>query len=206
MSSSIVFQHLHLSLSYTGSVLRTDLSFFALWIMGNIMRITGRCTLITLSGIVSKNRLNPIMQRAKIDRSVRKCYLFTTMLHLWLKSQPCRRTPYPVGHVGWRDIRSYGKSPQIYLNTFKLFCFYLSLKYSLKPVLNHIKKLWLHNITDTPFTYFISVDLWPGRKLSISRMRTRNMHKAYYIPIVSHPVDYLENGGKLRPQHLPYPW
>ena len=31
-----------------------------------------------------------------------------------------------------------------------------------------------------PFTYFIPVDLWPGTKLSISRMRTRNMHKAYW--------------------------
>ena len=38
--------------------------------MGN-MRITWRCTLIS-SAIVSQNRLNPIMQRAKIDRSVRR--------------------------------------------------------------------------------------------------------------------------------------
>ena len=36
------------------------------------MRITRRCTLIFLSAIVSQNRLNPIMQRAKIDRSVRR--------------------------------------------------------------------------------------------------------------------------------------
>ena len=38
--------------------------------MGNIMRITRRCTLISLSAIVSRNRLNPRMQRAKIDMSV----------------------------------------------------------------------------------------------------------------------------------------
>ena len=36
------------------------------------MRITRRCTLISLSAIVSQNRLNPIMQRAKIDKSVRR--------------------------------------------------------------------------------------------------------------------------------------
>ena len=36
------------------------------------MRITRRCTWISLSAIVSQNRLNPIMQRAKIDRSVRQ--------------------------------------------------------------------------------------------------------------------------------------
>ena len=36
------------------------------------MRITLRCTLISLSAIVSQNRLNPIMQRAKIDRSVQR--------------------------------------------------------------------------------------------------------------------------------------
>ena len=36
------------------------------------MRITRQCTLITSSAIVSQNRLNPIMQRAKIDRSVRR--------------------------------------------------------------------------------------------------------------------------------------
>ena len=35
------------------------------------MRITWRCTLIFLFAIVSQNLLNPIMQRAKIDRSVR---------------------------------------------------------------------------------------------------------------------------------------
>ena len=40
--------------------------------MGNILRITRRCTLISLSAIVSQNRLNPIMQRAKIDRSMRR--------------------------------------------------------------------------------------------------------------------------------------
>ena len=57
---------------YEGSALHTDLSFFALWIIRNIMRITWRCTLISLSAIVSQNRLNPIMQRAKIDRSVRR--------------------------------------------------------------------------------------------------------------------------------------
>ena len=38
----------------------------------NIMRITRRCTLISLSAIVSPNRLNPITQRVKIDRSVRR--------------------------------------------------------------------------------------------------------------------------------------
>ena len=55
-----------------------SLFILLLWIMGNIMRITRRCTLISLSAIVSQNRLNPItmimimiMQRAKIDRSVR---------------------------------------------------------------------------------------------------------------------------------------
>ena len=36
------------------------------------MQITRRCTLIYLSAIVSQNRLTPIMQRAKIDRSVRR--------------------------------------------------------------------------------------------------------------------------------------
>ena len=34
------------------------------------MRITRRCTLMSLSAIVSQNRLNSIMQRAKINRSV----------------------------------------------------------------------------------------------------------------------------------------
>ena len=36
------------------------------------MRITRRCTLIFLSAIVYPNRLNPIMQKAKNDRSVRR--------------------------------------------------------------------------------------------------------------------------------------
>ena len=36
------------------------------------MRITRRRTLIYLSAIVSQNRLNPIVQRAKIDRLVRR--------------------------------------------------------------------------------------------------------------------------------------
>ena len=36
------------------------------------MWITRRCTSIFLSAIVSQNRLNPIMQRAEIDRSVRR--------------------------------------------------------------------------------------------------------------------------------------
>ena len=46
--------------------------FSPLWIMGDIMRIARRCTLISLSAIISQNRLNPVMQRAKIDRSVRR--------------------------------------------------------------------------------------------------------------------------------------
>ena len=41
-----VVTHTKTTLSYTGSALRTDLSFFALWIMGNIMRIARRCSLI----------------------------------------------------------------------------------------------------------------------------------------------------------------
>ena len=36
------------------------------------MRITRRCSLISLSAIVRPNRINPIMQRAKINRSVRR--------------------------------------------------------------------------------------------------------------------------------------
>ena len=46
--------------------------FSPLWIIGNIMRIARRCTLISLSAIISQNWLNPVMQRAKIDRSVRR--------------------------------------------------------------------------------------------------------------------------------------
>ena len=37
-------------------------------------------------------------------------------------------------------------------------CFHLSLKYSPKSVLNRIKTM-THNITDTPFIYFILVGL-----------------------------------------------
>ena len=44
------------------------------------MRITQRCTLISLSAIVSQNRLNRIMQWAKIDRSVRSA----TFLRQWV--------------------------------------------------------------------------------------------------------------------------
>ena len=36
------------------------------------MQITLQCTSISLSTIISQNQLNPIMQRAKIDRSVRR--------------------------------------------------------------------------------------------------------------------------------------
>ena len=52
---------LHIPLSEKGSALRTGLSFFAL----NIMRITGWCTLISLSAIVSQSRLNPIMHHVR---------------------------------------------------------------------------------------------------------------------------------------------
>ena len=39
------------------------------------MRITRRCTLITLFDVFSQNWQNPIMQRAKNDRSVRRALL-----------------------------------------------------------------------------------------------------------------------------------
>ena len=48
------------------------MSFFALWIMGNIMQITWRRTSISLSAMFSQNWLNPIMQREINDGSVRR--------------------------------------------------------------------------------------------------------------------------------------
>ena len=43
------------------------------------MWISRLCTLISLSAIVSQNRLNPIMQRAKSTGQCGERYLFTTM-------------------------------------------------------------------------------------------------------------------------------
>ena len=51
---TITYLACSIPLLYTGSALRTGLSFFALWMIGNIMRITRQCSLISLSATVSQ--------------------------------------------------------------------------------------------------------------------------------------------------------
>ena len=89
------------------------------------MRITRRCTLISLSAIVSPNRLNPIMQRAKIDRSVPRAtsvYDNGTVSYF----------PYKLYQVTPFELKKYRINNTLSCNDIK--CVYLYLEWLLHAI------------------------------------------------------------------------